>query len=424
MTIKQNNKVFTKKYLRFVIFLCAILTLTAFSIIFYKKYKEEKEQKREIEFEQKIAQEADKLFANNKITEIKTLKHIWELAPFLGKSIQLYGRAAISNAKCSESFLVDGKLDLRIPANFSQRSMEKKGVKFTEERQYYPTLSPFMLISGRISFSYLDKSNPESAESETAEDVDGGHWQLADIQVVNIFKQRPTGEERPADVSLAPPNESQKEQYNRLFNGLTRDADMMTFARYISVLERQKETEMKSGKMISVPSNSDTNGYKAGEINFLADLIPFVGSTIELKGKVIKRGENKFLVIGSKGNILLPMHSIVSGLKENETVIVCGKLEYVYYTPANRRKLDKNQFCPNEEGSLYFRNVLLVKKPSENEIHDNLIPCIKEVPDFITWKARKFFFTGYWQDANDIFFRDYIINMMKEEAKKTGTKIK
>ena len=411
---RKMNKFRIMKYFVLIILTAVISSAATYFIIGSKKPEPAKPQTK-TEPQDDFALAADKLLANKQITEIKTMKHIWELAPFIGKSVQLYGRAAIPGQKSSGLFLVNGKLDLKIPANLSQQRLEKQGVKFTKKEHYYP-ISPFMLISGRISFSYLDKSNPESAESETAEDVDGGHWQLADIQVVNIFKQRPTGEERPADISWSIPNESQKEQYNRLFNGLTRDADMMTFARYISVLERQKETEMKSGKMISVPSNSATNGYKAGEINFLADLIPFVGSTIELKGKVIKIGENKFLVIGSKGNILLPMHSIVSGLKENETVIVCGKLEYVYYTPANRRELDKNQFCPNEEGSLYFRNVLLVKKPSISEIHDNLIPCIKEVPDFITWRARKAFFTGYWQDANDIFFRDYIINMMKEEA--------
>lgn len=409
--MSPDNKFNHIKYSVIAIFIVTLSGVPAYFFWHSKKTAVVTEQKAKAETEQDFALAADKLLANEQITEIKTLKHIWELVPFVGKSVQLYGRAAISpSVKGSGSFLIDGNLKLEIPANFSQQSIEKQQVRFIDENGYL--ISPFMLVSGSIIFEYLDTDKPENLWRDRT----GASLLLTNIEIIHIFEQCPTGEERPADVSLAPPNEALKQRLNSLFNGLKCDADMISFARYISILDRQKEAEIKSGKIISASSNPAVNSHKASEINFLADLIPFVGSMIELKGKVIKKGNSNFFVIGNKGNILLPMYSVTDAFNENETVIVSGELEYKYYIPTNRHTLNTNAFCPPDEGCLFFANVHLIKKLSENEIHDNSIPCIKEIADARIWRARKAFVTGCYGDADEISFRKFIINMMKEEA--------
>ena len=188
------------------------------------------------------------------------------------------------------------------------------------------------------------------------------------------------------------------------------DADITLFAHYVSTLEEQKDAEIKSGKAASPKSDKNTSnfdGSKLDEINFLSDLIPFVGSRIELKGTIEKAGDHEYyIVLNNKKRLILPIIYYYQ-VEEiiNKTVLIKGNL--LYFNNGS-----KKSFSYRGEIILWYPET--VKVLTEKEIHDDSIPCIKEVPDFITSRARKSFINGYYQDADEISFRNFIINMMKE----------
>ena len=409
--MSRDNKFNHIKYSVIAIFIVTLSGVPAYFFWHSKKAAAVTEQKTKAETEQDFALAADKLFANKKITEIKMMKHIWELAPFVGRNIQLYGRAVVYLGWKNDPvvFRVSGKSE-GIRAGCSKEWLKKQQVPLIQDGNNL--ISPFMLMSGRIIFDYLDMNNPESTEFSSDSDIPGGSWKFTDNQIIKVYNSPPPESERPADVSPAPAGKAFKEQFKNLFYGLAGDADITLFAHYVSTLEEQKDAEIKSGKAASPKSDKNTSnfdGSKLDEINFLSDLIPFVGSRIELKGTIEKAGDHEYyIVLNNKKRLILPIIYYYQ-VEEiiNKTVLIKGNL--LYFNNGS-----KKSFSYRGEIILWYPET--VKVLTEKEIHDDSIPCIKEVPDFITSRARKSFINGYYQDADEISFRNFIINMMKEKA--------
>ena len=400
---KFNTRIFFPKIISLWIILSAMVCYSG-----NNKTPETRVEAFATQSEQDIVLAANKLFANNEIAEIKTMKHIWELAPFIGKNIQLYGQAVVYLGWKNDPvfFRVNGKLE--IPAGLLEGWLKEQQVPLIREGDNL--VSPLMVVRGKIVFDYLDMSISEHWERADDSTVPGGRWEFINLQVIKKYSSPPLEAERPADVLLAPPSESSKAQFNDIFYGLMGDADIITLTRYISMLDRKKAVKFESAQ--------------TGEANSVIDLIPFIGSNIELKGKAIKTGEYKnWLVINNKDKILIPIDLSVANMLD-KTVIISGYLQYVYYTPANRHSLKENKFIPQEEGSLYLTSTKLVKVLAENELKENSLPCIREVENFVIYRARKSFITGFYQDADEISFRNFIINKMKKEIKKSDSKTK
>ncbi len=417
--MSRDNKFNHIKYSVIAIFIVTLSGVPAYFFWHSKKAAAVTEQKTKAETEQDFALAADKLFANKKITEIKTMKHIWELAPLVGKDIQLYGRIVFYSGYKNERgvFYINGNFNVGIPSDFSKEQLRNQGITLIQKEDYL--ISPFMVVSGKVTFNYLDMSILENTEYSDETDVPGGHWCFAGAQIVKIYASPPPEAEHPTDVSLsASQNKYSKEQFNYLFYGIINDADIITFARYISILKQQKEAELKSDKKLSIQSvNSAFNldDSKLDEVYFLLDLIPYVGSEIELKGKIEETGDNKhYIVLNDKVKILLSIHYSFIKNAINKTVIIRGNLAYFYSN--SKKPLNASLLSSSDTGGLILLNTKDVKILSEKEIHDILLPCVKKNPDLTIWRARKSFITGFYQDADEISFRNFIINMMKEDA--------
>jgi hypothetical protein len=362
---------------------------------------------------QEITLMVDKLFAKKNITEIKTLKHIWELASFVGKDIQLYGRAVTYPRRKNEPvmFYIGGK-SLRIRAGYGW--LQKKRLPLTKEKN--GLISPFILLHGKIIFDYSNMSNEERSNYQTDCDISIGRWDLGFIQIDKVYGSPPL--ERPADVSLAPPSKSSKKYFNDLFLGLIGDADTVSFARYISKLEKQKRTKIKSNKVDLAENHIIDCSLK--KVRFLADLIPFVGSRIEIKGKIVKTGKyGSWIAIGGNDKLLLRANFFAKKDSINKDILISGVLKYEYYTSEiHHRKQKEHKFVPPKEGELCLTVVELEKLLSKEEVNDNSNPCIREVADVITSRLRKSYVTGFAQDADEISFKKFITEMIKEDEGK------
>jgi len=249
---------------------------------------------------QELSRRADTILANKNITEIKDLKHIWELAPFVGNNIQLYGRMIFYPAVRTEfaQFAINGDLNLQILAEGNIEWAKEQGLSFTKDGD--KLISNYCIINTYLAFEYLDDNIPESSDmlqNWNLEISPNGSLKLICPMLVKIFASQHK-DDRPNSVRQAVYNAWSTSQAKFLLSGMD-NADWLSFARYVSMLEKQKAETIQAksceGRDSEKKSLEKTQTeQKLAKIEYMADLIPFIGTSIELKGKIIKSSKFGF----------------------------------------------------------------------------------------------------------------------------------
>ena len=367
--------------------------------------------------EQELSRRADEILADRKVTAIKDLKHLWELAPFIGKSIQLYGKMVFNpHVKGSQSrFAINGDLDLWIDVGFDIELAKKYGMRLVPSGNLL--ISDFCIINANLGLYFLDENIPESYdELHSASFARHGEYPvLLWIEPIKVFKSQPQAKDRPDSVSISACSSGAAAEMKFLFSGLCDDADWISFARYVSILEKQKEMFTQTDNSMKKQTETlvgTSAGLQLAKVEYMADLISFVGTTVEMKGRIVencKRGAKYWIVLNEEKNIAIPLPGFF-GPKTGigKIVTIYGYLAFSYLNP-NKRAVD---FPP--EGRL-FMSSNFVQLLSKEEINDSLRPCVSQIPDIMT-KERKAFITGYYGDADVRALKNFIINMMKEDA--------
>lgn len=371
---------------------------------------------------------ADEILANQNITTIKNLKHIWEIAPFVGKNIQLYGRMVFyPRFKGSRTrFVINGDFNLILYGGCPAGWATKQGLSFTKDKDdngIERLISNYCIINAYLAFDFLDEKIPESYDllyNWCLGAVPSGSWKLLYPEFIKTFTFEPQGKDCPASVCLAAYNYRTVSEFNFLFSGMENSADLVSFIRYASALEKQKEmiVQVNSNKIKNNHPAETPAGLQLANAEYMADLIPFVGKSVEMKGKIVKGNKFNKLILNDENKLAIPL---MAGKANNpeRPCIVKGYLVFKYLKPEN------NDLNFPSDGSLFLSSSEFVRLLSPEEIQGNSIPCVKQIPDIEEIQlSRKAFITGYYYDADARSLKTFIINMMKEEAKRSGSKTK
>ena len=361
---------------------------------------------------QELSRRADTILANRNITAIKDLKHIWELAPFVGKSIQLYGQIIFDPRSKSETcgFAVNGNSKLCFSVGAGINWAKKQGLLFSVDGNILK--SNYCIINGNLAFKYFDENIPH----EDIESFPGGYgyFELFYPALVKIFTSQPQENDIPNSVTIAPYNNYAAQEVKFLFSGLDKDASWLNFAHYISILEKQNKEA--SGDKTKARLQQAT-------IEYMTDLIPFVGTSVELKGKILennKFGFKYWIVLNEERNIAVPFFANSEEARNiGKPCIVKGYLVFRYLKPENN-----NSSFPHNGHLFLIGYKQLGKLLSPEEIQDNLLPDVRQIPDIEMQIGRKNFITGYYCDADARALKNFIINIMKEETEKSDSKNK
>ena len=278
-------------------------------------------------------------------------------------------------------------------------------------------ISDFCIINANLGLYFLDENIPESYdELHSASFARHGEYPvLLWIEPIKVFKSQPQAKDRPDSVSISACSSGAAAEMKFLFSGLCDDADWISFARYVSILEKQKEMFTQTDNSMKKQTETlvgTSAGLQLAKVEYMADLISFVGTTVEMKGRIVencKRGAKYWIVLNEEKNIAIPLPGFFGpkpGIGKIGTIY--GYLAFSYLNP-NKRAVD---FPP--EGRL-FMSSNFVQLLSKEEINDSLRPCVSQIPDIMT-KERKAFITGYYGDADVRALKNFIINMMKEDA--------
>lgn len=367
---------------------------------------------------------ADEIINNKDIIVIRNMKHRWELAPFVGKNIQLYGRMIFyPKYKSEESrFAINGDLNLSIAGGCNIKWAEKMGLTFTKDCD--SLISEYCIINAKLTFTYLDESIPESylfLNSWCLGIGSGGKLGLSSPGLIKLFALPPKNSERPDSVSLAPYKQSDENDSKFLFSGMEKDADWVSFAHYVSILEKQKNAAIQVDNSKTIHNKVNNNNqadipskHELFRVEYMADLIPFTGTSVELKGKIIKAekfGIKYWIVLNDDQKIAVPFHAGSDEISnEGKIGIIEGYLVFRYLNPQN----NVSKFPA--DGHLFLQCSKFVRLLSPEEIQQNTIPCVRQIPD-IMLARKKAFITGYYWDADARSLKNYIVNLLEYEMK-------
>lgn len=338
-------------------------------------------------------------------TAIRDIKYLWQLAPFVGKNIEIFGISKDKRVKNADKFVVNGNDDIIIYGCDQGVKLGGQGVTFSEQGEY--VVSDYLLLRGRLCFEmFTEESLKEIHESGDDYFPRAISLYLADIEVKKIFKTPPSPQERPDSIRLAVPSARCKEDFNAEFLGLARTVNMMPFLRFIASLGNQAPGKAK--EIFQRLSEQNYDQFKS--VNSILELVPFLGSYVEIKGRLEKgdRGNpyGSSLIINENNKLSLSMNTTENyNHRFGQSVICRGKLFFG---------------CKNSIGDIYLGGVEYVDNPRTQD--DLTVPwVIRRVPEpYFASQHKKSFFTGFSGDANYIVFRSYITEIMRRYPHENG----
>jgi hypothetical protein len=344
--------------------------------------------------QEKLNAAFDKLMSE-KITRIRNIKYPWQLAPFVGKNVEILGISKDRKVKNADKFSVNGNDNIIIHGCDQEVGLARQGVTFRKKGKY--VVSDYLLLRGRLCFNRLTEETIKKYREKDDSYYDvfpsPPRFYLTDIEVRKIYKTPLSSQNRPDSISLAIPSKESNIVFNTGFLGLVNSASLLPLLRFSTSFERT-----------FLNKHHATQNYNLlNSVNSILDLIPFLGSYVEVKGKLAKsRSGNPFvasLVINEKNNLFLPIRMRITDSHRLGQPIVCrGNLLFSY-----------GKYTTPSIGAIYLGNVECIDKINKQNSW-----TIKRLPDtYISSEWKKSFFTGFLGDANYLVFRSYITKLIK-----------
>jgi len=340
---------------------------------------------------------------------IRDVKYLWQLAPFIGKNVEIFGISKDERVKNAQKFAINGNDDVVISGCDQAVVLSRQGVTFSQQGEYIVS-DGYLLLRGRLCFNRLTKDSIRNPP------VDGYYddcyprpprLYMVEVEVKKIFKTLPSPKDQPDCIRLSIPSERCKEDFNTEFLGLANSVNLMPFLRFITSLENK---EPDKAKEIFQRHIGKQNYDELNSVTSMLELVPFVGSHVEIKGKLKKDATgNPFgtaLIINGNVSLSIDLNSDDSH-QFGQSVVCRGVLFFNY---------------GKDIGDIDLSLAEYVDKPTRQD-EPAATWAIRRIPDsWLTSESKKSFFTGFSGDANYVVFRSYITELMKRYPLKEDKK--
>ncbi len=342
----------------------------------------------------------DKLMAG-KITHVHEVEHLWQLAPFIGKNVEIYGRAKIiKTVKNAEGFAINGKTNLMLKG-ISQILLESHGGSLKENKSYLE--SPFLIIKGRLCFNYLSRATVDKTWGKKSGYQQNGWLDLRDVEVKKVYDNIEVGKNKPDCIRESTPTKSAIKKFNLIFLGLSRDVSYESYAKFIyNNLKSPKQVLKQKANSQSSEQFSVANR----KISDVSELIPYLGTYVEIRGRLVKSKTDSnvcFLILNENKKISISTYIPYENNDLLEKFVICR----CYIFLRKHKKTEKLCIAAN-----FPEYETQKSKPVGTDYSFYRIRKLP-LPEFLE-KDRRSFVTGFYYDANYINFRKYITGMIKQ----------
>lgn len=339
------------------------------------------------------------------LNNIKKIKHLWQLAPFIGRDVEIFGRAIVPwGEKGAQGFGINGDDNLIIGGVYKEW-LTDQGVLLKKQGSY--EISDYVILRGKLSFNFLGARYEEDAKIINCDS--DPYFSLDWIEIKVSSGKTHHAKDQPSSIRLSTPTKQAIERFNFLFLGLADQCDMNAYASYIQEL---RGNYLKNGNIKNHQGNKSKSWHnqsidKLSEIGDISDLIPFIGSYVEIKGDLVKNSDGEYcLLLNKRKNIKLNTFVGYENFNYIGKHVLC-RCFLIFVNEEGGKKV-KPHFAIH--GAEYQ---LCVDKKKADTLDQ---PTLRKIPFTAEWeKVRRGFITGFCFDANYINLRSYIIDLMAKE---------